>query len=137
MVLNSNYFTFDWSNTFDLWVGNGEITVGLIIFIPFIISSSLFGFLGITCIVFSMLSIFFILQQQVWNQFYKPDQNRFDNKMNKYFFQKNSKIKGVIFLGPIPIVFGSDKKISYSIIIVSIILIFILVFSYASLFLNE
>jgi uncharacterized protein (TIGR00304 family) len=108
----------------------------LIVFIPFIITSGLFGLLGITCICLSMVSIFFILPQQLWNQFFNQAQNRFDNKINKSFFQKRSTMKGVIFLGPIPIVFGSDKKITLSIKIV-IILILILVFSYASLFLNE
>lgn len=100
----------------------GEITVGLIVFIPFITSNGFYGFLGISCFFLSMLSLFFILPKIQQNIFHEP---QFDDQTSTH----TSKMRGVIFIGPIPIVFGSNKKITKTMILVSIIILIIILVS--------
>lgn len=106
----------------------GEVTIGLVVFIPFILSNGLFGFLGISCLFLSMLSIFFILPLSVSNHKPQYHQSGFENETFDSV-SKKSKIGGVVFLGPIPIVFGSDKKVTKSMILVSIIILIIILVS--------
>ena len=102
----------------------GEVTIGLAVFIPFIMSNGLFGFLGIICLILSMLSLFFIIPMISQNQIYQTFQTNHTIERAESS-SKKSKIGGVIFLGPIPIVFGSNKKITRSMILVSIIILII------------
>jgi uncharacterized protein (TIGR00304 family) len=102
-----------------------EVTIGLAVFIPFIISNGVFGFLGIICLFLSMISLFFILTQLSSIPYSNQSQQRDKGEHSS----KKSKIGGVIFLGPIPIVFGSDKKITQSMILVSIIISIIILVS--------
>lgn len=114
-----------------------EVQVGLIVFIPFVISSGVFGFLGISCIFLSMISLFFVLSKLSWDQSQRETQSRdYETEMMRPSSEKKVQTGGVIFIGPIPIIFGSNKKITRYMIIVSII-IFILIIIYASLLLNE
>lgn len=106
----------------------GEVTIGLAVFIPFIISNGLFGFLGISCLFLSMLFLFFILPLSASNHKSQYHQTGFDNETFDSNTKK-SKIGGVVFLGPIPIVFGSDKKVTKSMIVVSIIILIIILVS--------
>ena len=112
-----------------------EVSIGLVVVFPFIIAKGMFGFIGILGILFSMLVLFFYPLFSVNNRYNTQ-------KENGHFFQKESnpptnvQSGGVIFLGPIPIIFGSNKKIStYMIVLSIIILVFYLL--YASLLLNE
>lgn len=106
----------------------GEVTVGLAVFIPFVMSNGVFGFAGIGFLFLSMLSLFFILPRLTWTQYHH--ELRHDDEPYSFFettsSEKKTKMGGVIFLGPIPIVFGSNKKITKWMILVSIIILFIM-----------
>ncbi|MBS3777925.1 MAG: DUF131 domain-containing protein [Candidatus Thermoplasmatota archaeon] len=106
----------------------GEISFGLAVFIPFIISSGVFGFAGIGCLFLSILSLFFILPRLTWNQYQQDSSLEYEDKSfsEPTSSEKKTKIGGVIFLGPIPIVFGSNKKITKAMILVSIIILIIM-----------
>lgn len=112
-----------------------EVSIGLVVFFPFIIANSMVGFVGILFIIFSMLLLFFFPLFFVNSRYHiqKDEGNIFPKE---YDPQKKVQSGGVIFIGPIPIVFGSNKKMTKYIIVISIIiLIFYLL--YASLLLNE
>ena len=114
----------------------GEVTVGLAVFIPFIISRGFFGFLGITFLFLSMLSLFFIFPKLSWDQYQQNIPSEYEHEGFKSSSERKINGGGVIFLGPIPIVFGSNKKIARYMILTSIIILIIMLF-YASLLLNE
>ncbi|MBS3749259.1 MAG: DUF131 domain-containing protein [Candidatus Thermoplasmatota archaeon] len=72
-----------------------------------------------------MISLFFILAHRSSIPYSNQSQRGYEGEHSS----KKSKIGGVIFLGPIPIVFGSDKKITRSMILVSIIILIIILVS--------
>ncbi len=112
-----------------------EVSIGLVVFFPFIIANGIVGFIGILCIIFSMLILFFYPQFFVNNRYHHQKEEG-DYFPKEYDHQKKIQSGGVIFIGPLPIVFGSNKKMTKYIIVISIIiLIFYLL--YASLLLNE
>lgn len=113
----------------------GEVRVGIVVFIPFIMSNGLFGFLGIICLFFSMLSLFLIFPKLYLGSYHQVEDNY---ELRKSHFSSKEKFRtgGVIFLGPIPIIFGSNKRITRYMIIASIIIL-IVILIYASLLLNE
>jgi uncharacterized protein (TIGR00304 family) len=113
----------------------GEVSIGLIVFFPFISANGIVGFIGILFIMFSLFILFFypLFFVNNWYQLQKDKGNFFSKDFNP---QKKVQSGGILFLGPIPIIFGSNKKITkYMIVLSIIILIFYLL--YASLLLNE
>ncbi len=114
----------------------GEVTVGLIVFIPFVMSTGLLSFLGIICLFLGMLTFFFVASSLPWQKYQRPQDWQYEADSMQQSVEKNVETGGVIFIGPIPIVFGSNKKITKYMIIASIIILFFIVL-YASLLLNE
>jgi uncharacterized protein (TIGR00304 family) len=112
-----------------------EVSVGIAVFIPFVMSDGLFGFFGIMCMFFSMISLFLILPKLSLG-FYTGSEADYEIKDLKSSSERKARIGGVIFLGPIPFIFGSNKKITKYMILASIIIL-ILILLYASLLLNE
>jgi len=114
----------------------GEVSVGFAVFIPFIISTGLFGFFGIICIFLSMLSFFLVVSALSSNQYFQQSERDYESRTIHHSSDKKINAGGVIFIGPIPIIFGSNQKITRYMIIASIIIL-ILIILYASLLLNE
>jgi uncharacterized protein (TIGR00304 family) len=112
-----------------------EVSIGLVVFFPFIIANGMFGFIGILCLMLSMFVLFFypLFFDNNWYDMKKDEGNFFSKEFNPH---KKVQSGGVIFLGPLPIVFGSNKKMVKLTIVLSII-IFIFYLLYASLLLNE
>ncbi len=71
----------------------GEASIALLVFIPIIYGGGWILGLGILLIISSFMSFFFIST---------------DVKRTK----SQSRYGGVVFIGPIPIIFGSDQKIT-------------------------
>lgn len=117
---------------------SGEVTVGLVVFIPFVMSTGIFGFLGIMSLFLSMLSLFFVISLYPPHYVQSPSETSYDQEKESINQVSGKKIHtgGVIFIGPIPIVFGSNQKITKYMLLASIIILFLFVL-YASLLLNE
>ena len=113
----------------------GEVKVGIAVFIPFVMSNGPFGFLGIICLFFSMLSLFLIFPKLYLGSYHQTEDN-YELRESHFSSKETLRTGGVIFLGPIPIVFGSNKRITRYMILASIIIL-ILILIYASLLLNE
>lgn len=129
VILGFSFLTYD--------IITGEVTVGFIVFFPFISSTSIFGFLGISCLFLGMITLFFIIPKiYLLNDYQTTDFS--DNEMRSSINQSRKKMKsvGIVFLGPIPIIFGLKRTVKlYMILLCAIVLLLLLI--YASLLLNK
>ena len=96
----------------------GLVHVGLFLFIPFAVSSTPVAIIPFL-LIFSGVALYFI-STPVINRDNWHDENYPENK--------EKHIGGFIMIGPVPIIFGNDKKLIYISIIVavSIIVIYII-----------
>ena len=101
---------------------SGELEAGLIIIFPILIGSGPFAFLGFVFIFLSVVSIF-LLQYSYLN---KSEENYFGINDSNSKAKQSIKGGGVVFIGPIPIVFGSSWKIAIILLIIAMILFLIL-----------
>ncbi len=100
----------------------GEAKGGIIIIFPFIIGTGLLSLFGILFIFLSFI-LFFL---------------SFPKDMEYEVQPLQEKKKGIIFIGPIPIIFSGDIKIAWFIILlIAIFLIFIIFFLFFSLYYSK
>ena len=102
-----------------LGVFTGEVQGGLFLVVPFLIGTGIYATLGIILII---ASFFLFMLSISTNPTYKETEYTTRNT--------NSKIKGggIILLGPIPIIVGSNWKIA--LLLLTIAIIFILMANY-------
>ncbi len=98
----------------------GETKGGIFIVFPFIIGSGVFSLLGFIFIFIGILSFIFGFSTNI-----KPD--KIESINDELQLKKKTSIKGggIVLIGPIPIIFGSNWKIIIVLIIIAIILILI------------
>lgn len=98
----------------------GEVEAGIVIIFPFLVGSGLTAFLGFILIFFAI--IFFIL-----GFISAAIREEYDSEEH----QKKMAIKGrgVVLIGPIPIIFGLNWKITLAMMILASILIIIMILS--------
>jgi len=100
---------------------SGDIQAGIIVVIPFLSGSGFYAFIGFIFLFLAIILFMFgfTIGSEVINEF---DENQ---------PKKKSSIKtgGVILIGPIPIIFGSNWKIALVLMLVSIILIIVAFFA--------
>jgi len=140
-------------------LGNGKVYWAVIIFV--IEGSGWYSFLGILGILLIFLGFIFLLigfvsssfewatlEDLGWNdeeKYYSKHQpekqlkKRINkprtNHLEKRVPRSSIKTGGVIFIGPIPIIWGSDKRITYIMVIVTVVLVVIfLLFAVAWIF---
>ena len=122
-------------------VAKGNAKAGILLIIPFIMGGGIYSLLGIICIIGAFILFYFgmVKSAEALNgyltggdadtggQFAEPDSAKTG---------KEKRFGGVILIGPIPVIFGSDKKsmiiavalAAIFLIITFILLIFILRF---------
>lgn len=102
-------------------VFQGEVSFGLAVFIPFIIGSGFYALLGIVLVFFGIILLFIVHIPIFYSN------GRKTTHLSKYkevdYQQKTVKSGGIILIGPIPIVFGSTKKMVISLLLVAIVCI--------------
>lgn len=99
-----------------LSVIQGEASVGLMVFIPIVYGGGWMLGLGILFVFSSFISFFFLSGSETISG-------------------GDKRYGGVIFIGPIPMVFGSDKEITRTMLIIAVVLAIILLLAYALLYL--
>ena len=99
-----------------LGVLTGDVQGGLFLIFPFVIGSGIYATLGILLIIASFFLFMFTIST-----------NPIDQEPENTTKKTNSKIQGggIILLGPIPIIIGSNWKITVPLIIIAIIFILI------------
>jgi uncharacterized protein (TIGR00304 family) len=104
----------------------GQISFGLIVFIPFFIGSGLFATLGFVMVFLGMI-LFYLGHLQTFDNanLFKSSMNTGEKNQEVFTGKKSVKTGGIILIGPIPIVFGSTKKMLVSAFIIAVILLII------------
>ena len=107
----------------------GEISIALILIFPVIFGSGLFAFLGMLSIVGGIFILF--INFAIGIPIGQPEQPEKDVIYPTYdTSNRKEQVKGggVVLIGPIPIVFGSDTKVTNTMLILAIVLTLISVF---------
>lgn len=95
----------------------GLVHVGLFLFIPFAVSSTPVAIIPFL-LIFSGITLYFIsipvINRDNWHDENYPENNK-----------KESHVGGFIMIGPVPIIFGNDKKLIYISITVAVAIIVI------------
>ena len=105
-----------------LGVLSGEVETGVIVVFPFLVGSGLFAFLGF---IFVFIGLLLFMFGFIGATVGINNGLQVGDKDENYPSRKAASVKGggVIFIGPIPIVFGSSWKIVVVMIVLAIILI--------------
>ncbi len=99
-----------------LAVIHGEIEMGIAVFIPFLIGSGFYAFLGFICLFIGMIFLFLSIGSQ-WNTLKDYPLNNDDTFGDR---KASKQISGVVFIGPFPIMFGLGKKITRLLVLIAI-----------------
>ena len=102
----------------------GEAEGGIFVIFPFITGSGVYPLLGFIFIFIAILLFMFGFTTHI-----RPEEFQVDDE---YQPRKKTSVKGggVVLIGPIPIVFGSNWKIAIVLMIIAIILIIVAFFAF-------
>ena len=103
-------------------VASGEGSAGVVVFIPVFFGSGLFSFLGVLCIMAALFLAFFGFAAGALRGL-EPDQSNQPSQGPQPAVKKSIKGGGVVLIGPIPVIFGSDSKTAIILVVLAIVLI--------------
>ena len=103
----------------------GEIKTGFIVIFPFVAGTGIYAFAGFIFIFIAILLFFFGFKTSI-----ESDESKLEKEDSKSTKKSSIKGGGVVFIGPIPIVFGSNWKIAVLLMVMAIILILVFVFAF-------
>ena len=101
-------------------VASGEGGALLFFIIPVFYGTGIFSFIGVACIMFALFLTFLGFVKKFEFHIEGVDDQAEDARV-----EKEVKGGGVVLIGPIPIIFGSDVRTLISLIILTIVLIVI------------
>ena len=102
-------------------VASGEGTASVVLFIPVFHGSGLFAFFGVLCIMAAIILVFLGFAAHASEpEGFEGQQARHQTGPKT---QRTIKGGGVVLIGPIPIIFGSDAKTAAILIILALVLI--------------
>jgi uncharacterized protein (TIGR00304 family) len=105
-------------------VASGEGTAGVVVFIPVFYGSGLFAFLGVLCIMAGLFLGFFGIAKGLGEaREFEDTRESQSPQPTRPRTQKSIKGGGVVLIGPIPVIFGSDAKTAIVLVVLAIILI--------------
>lgn len=111
-------------------VASGEGSAGVVVFIPVFFGSGLFSFIGVLCIMAAIFLGFFGFAKGAFEEedAEEPQRQRTSSPSQSQQGprpqpRKSIKGGGVVLIGPIPVVFGSDAKTAMILMVLAIILI--------------
>lgn len=105
---------------FSIGAITGEVEVGFFLIVPFLIGSGIISTLGVILIFISIL--LFIFGFAIGKEDYFNEQFERTPKIKD---KKTVRSGGVVLIGPIPILFGSNWKITLTMMILAVIIILI------------
>ena len=105
---------------FAVGILSGDVETGFVVVFPFIAGSGIYAFLGFIFVFIAILLFMFGFTSTV-------ESNDFQADYDEYQPSRKTSIKGggVVLIGPIPIVFGSNWKIAVVLMILAICIIII------------
>ncbi len=105
-----------------LSVLSGQAEFGLFLVFPMVVGGGLYLLIGVLFIIISFLIPFFI-------SFSSKQESHKENKVEKK--RSETKYGGVIFIGPIPIIFGKDKSITTKMMYIGLVIAILLLIIYS------
>jgi uncharacterized protein (TIGR00304 family) len=109
-------------------VSTGEGGAGVFFIIPVFYGSGIYSFLGVLCIMVGLFLAFVgIAAQMKEMEGYEEPSGTQPSRTTEPKPQKSIKGGGVVLIGPIPIIFGSDAKTAMALVLMAIVLIVIVV----------
>lgn len=113
---------------FAVGIFSGEVETGFVLIFPFLIGSGIYAFLGFIFIFIAILLLMFgFTRGTILTEDLKTGGE--DESLSAEG-KKSVKGGGVVLVGPIPIVFGSNWKIAAVLMILAIILIIATIFAF-------
>lgn len=103
----------------------GELHVGLLLFIPVIYGSSVPA--GIAALLIFVAFILFAvsfgrsIEEGAETESLSPEER------GEHATERRKSIGGVIFIGPVPIIFGSDRKIAWYMMVIAVVILVLIV----------
>lgn len=112
---------------FALGVFSGEVETGFVAVFPFLVGAGVYAFLGFIFIFIAILLFMFGFVSSA-----TTSSLHVDREDEHVYPKKKTSVKsgGVILIGPIPIVFGSNWKIAVILMVVAILLIITTLFAF-------
>lgn len=102
----------------------GEMTFTLVVIIPVVQSSSVWALSGMA-LIFAAIFLFFFSMAAPMRE--TPAQSNASEPQATVPQQPAKKFGGVVFVGPIPIIFGSDKKVAKWMLVVALVIVILLI----------
>jgi uncharacterized protein (TIGR00304 family) len=117
-------------------VAEGESSAGLFVIFPVLIGSGIWAFLGMMCIMGALIFGFMGIGARFagfgdFDESEPRDQQRQGQGQGQGQKRRTSpavKGGGVVLIGPIPIIFGSDTRLTIVLVILAIIMMFAMMF---------
>jgi uncharacterized protein (TIGR00304 family) len=103
----------------------GDLQTGVILVFPFIVGSGIYAFAGFFFIFISILLFIFSFKTSIGQ-----DELKIDQADSKETNKTSVKGGGVVLIGPIPIIFGSNWKIAVFLMTLAIVLILVAFFAF-------
>jgi uncharacterized protein (TIGR00304 family) len=108
-------------------VAVGKMQVALVLFVPVIFGSSIEGILAIGLII---AGVFVAIADPFMRTEGKSPQERLPNEGSPTETSKGKEFGGAVLIGPIPIVFGSSKRMTLFIAVLAAIVLVIMILSF-------
>jgi len=97
----------------------GEGEVALLLFIPIFYGSGIYSFFGIVCIIVAILLAFFESAFRFkWDLVKEEQTKKISSKEDV-----KKRFEGVVLIGPIPIIIGSDLRYAIIAILLAVVLV--------------
>lgn len=109
---------------FAVGIFSGEVEVGLLVFIPFIMGSGLFAVLGVLLVFFGFVLLMFGQMKNYSRMVYDSDSG-YENQDIVRKKESSFKTSGVVLIGPVPIIFGSNWKVTVLLVVLAIVLMLV------------
>ncbi len=106
-------------------VGLGELHFGLLLFIPVVYGSGLAA--GIAALLIFAAFILFAVSFGRTAEEHAGPESTYSGDRREAATAVRKGVGGVIFIGPIPIIFGSDRKIAGYMMILAVVILVLLV----------
>jgi uncharacterized protein (TIGR00304 family) len=103
-------------------VSEGESSAGIFLFIPVFYGSGLFAFIGVLCIMGAMILGFVGFAERMGSREGYESQPSRSPQSTGHKPKSGIKGGGVVLIGPIPIIFGSDPKTTVVLVIFALII---------------
>ncbi|WP_290704608.1 DUF131 domain-containing protein [Ferroplasma sp. Type II] len=103
----------------------GFIEAGLFLFFPFVISSSPLAIIPFMLIFSGIILLFISFPSELNKKYDNPDEmyHEYHREYEQEDGKKESHVGGFLMIGPIPIIFGNDRRLIYISIAIAISII--------------